>query len=396
MTTEPLTFPLTSGGTFSPPKELMAMRGERPIARVRYPDGKLGWMVTRRATIREVLANPVFSARQELRSTPFSGAGPTPPAPPGMFIGMDPPDHTHYRRLLTGQFTVRRMRLLTERVEEIAEEHLDRMAAAGPPVDLVRAYASPIPAMVICELLGVPQDYRTRFEREAAEMSRRDATPEERQHAMVGIFSYLGELVGRKRVEPTDDLLSGLVTDDAGLTDEELTNLAFMLLGAGLDTTANSLGLGTFALLCHPEQIPVITNPETVDNAVEELLRFLPVVPGTVRTALADVEVEGVQVRAGESVMVSLPTANRDPERFTDPDALDLARPAAGHVAFGHGVHQCLGQQLARVELRVAFPALFRRFPSLRLAVPPAEVPLRDDMIMYGVHELPVAWDTES
>nr|BFF04827.1 hypothetical protein GCM10020241_65020 [Streptoalloteichus tenebrarius] len=166
-----------------------------------------------------------------------------------------------------------------------------------------------------------------------------------------------------------------------------------MLLGAGLDTTANMLGLGTLALLAHPEQIPVITNPDTVDNAVEELLRYLAIVPGTLRTALEDVEVEGVTVRAGETVMVSLPVANRDPERFADPDTLDLTRQTSGHVAFGHGVHQCLGQQLARVEMRVAFPALFRRFPTLRLAVPQEEVPLRDEMLIFGVHRLPVTWE---
>ncbi|MCP2256475.1 Cytochrome P450 [Streptoalloteichus tenebrarius] len=393
MTTEPLTFPLANAGPFDPPSELMAMREGRPIAPLRLPDGRLGWVVVRRATVRSVLADPRFSARQELRGNLSPSGGSLPPAPPGMFIGMDPPDHTHYRHLLTGQFTVRRMRQLTARIEQLAEEHLDRMAAAGPPVDLVATYARPIPAMVICELLGVPDEFRERFGQQVAELSRQDATPEEQQRTLVGILTYLGELVREKRSTPTDDLLGGLVVDGAGLTDEELTNLAFMLLGAGLDTTANMLGLGTLALLAHPEQIPVITNPDTVDNAVEELLRYLAIVPGTLRTALEDVEVEGVTVRAGETVMVSLPVANRDPERFADPDTLDLTRQTSGHVAFGHGVHQCLGQQLARVEMRVAFPALFRRFPTLRLAVPQEEVPLRDEMLIFGVHRLPVTWE---
>lgn len=391
--TEPLTFPMTGFDPFGPPNEILAVRdAERPIARVRYPDGKLGWLATRRATVRAVLADQRFSARQELRSTPFSSATNVPPALPGMFIGMDAPEHTHYRRLLIGQFTVRRMRQLTERIEQIAEEHLDQMAVAGPPVDLVRAYARPIPAMVICELLGVPHDVRERFTRDVAEASRQDATMEQMHQAIADVTAYFGELVRQKRAEPTDDLLSGLIVDGGELTDEELTNIAFLLLGAGLDTTANMLGLGTFALLNNPEQIPAMTDPDTADNAVEELLRYLPVIPGTVRAALEDAELEGVQVKAGETVMLSLPGANRDPEQFTDPDTLDLTRQTTGHVAFGHGIHQCLGQQLARVEMRVGFPALFRRFPDLRLAVRPEDVPLRDDMVVYGVHKLPVTW----
>ncbi len=385
-TAEPLTFPLAPAGPFDPPRELR----EQPIARVRYADGKLGWVLTHRAAVRAVLADPRFSARQELRSTPFNSSPDVPPARPGMFIGMDPPDHTRYRRLLTGQFTVHRMRRLTEHIEEIARQHLDRMEAAGPEADLVAAYAAPIPALVICELLGVPLTLRDDFMRDATTMSRQDATLQERQEAVVGVSGRLAELVHRKRTEPADDLLSGLLASD--LTDEEATGMAFMLLGGGLDTTANMLALGTFALLRNPGQIRAVTDPGTVDNAVEELLRYLSVVPGTVRVALEDVELEGVRVAAGESVLVSIPAANRDPEQFPDPDVLDVSRPAGGHIAFGHGVHQCIGQQLARVEMRVGFPALFRRFPDLRLAVPPEQVPLRTDMVIYGVHALPVTW----
>ncbi|WAL63973.1 cytochrome P450 [Amycolatopsis cynarae] len=390
---EPLTYPLTRSAPFDPPREILDLLPERPIARVRYPDGRPGWLVTRHATIRAVLADPRFSARQELRNSEFGEVGEVPPAAPGMFVGMDPPAHTRYRRLLTGQFTVRRMRALAAHIEEIAEACLDRMAAAGPPADLVEAYTAPLPAQVICELLGVPTAYREEFARQVAVAGRRDTTAEERQRFLTAISEYLGELVRHKRSAPADDLVSGLAADrDARLTDEELTNITIQLLGAGLGTTANVLALGTFALLLDPGQREAITAGETVEDAVEELLRYLPIVPSTARTALEDVDLEGERVRAGETVTLSLPGGNRDPRRFPDPGRLDLTRHAAGHLAFGHGVHQCLGQQLARNELRVAFPALFRRFPDLRLAVAPEDVPLRDDMVIYGVHALPVTW----
>ncbi|AHH99896.1 cytochrome P450 [Kutzneria viridogrisea] len=389
---EPLTFPMTRSHPFDPPDAIQAMRTERPIARVRYPDGKLGWLVTRRETVRTVLADTRFSARQELRSNPFSPAKEPPPATPGSFIGMDAPEHTRYRRLLTGQFTVRRMRKLTEHIEQIAGQRLDHMAQAGPTVDLVREYAMAIPAQVICELLGVPQGHREQFERQAAELNKPGTSMESLLKALGEITGHLAELIEAKRAEPADDLLSGLITEGTDLTQEELTNIAFLLLGAGFDTTANVLSLGALALMLDPAQIPVLTDPQTADNAVEELLRYLPVVPGTIRSALEDVELEGELVRAGESVMVSLPAANRDPERFPEGDRLDLTRPATGHIAFGHGIHQCLGQQLARVELRAALPALFRRFPGLRLAVPPEQVKLREHTAIYGVDELPVSW----
>ncbi len=219
-----------------------------------------------------------------------------------------------------------------------------------------------------------------------------DRTAEQRLACYTAVHGYLGELVQAKRAEPTDDLLSGLTT--TALTDEELTNIGFMLLGAGLDTTANMISLGMFALLRNPEQLAALrADPGIADHAVEELLRYLPIIPFTMRAALEDVELDGQLVRAGETVTISLPAANRDPSKYTDPDTLDLFRSTSGHLGFGHGVHQCLGQQLARVEVQVALPALINRFPTLRLAVPADEVPLRTDMAIYGVHRLPVTWD---
>ncbi|MEU6783762.1 cytochrome P450 [Nonomuraea angiospora] len=390
--TEAITLPTMRPSPFDPPDGLAELRATTPITRLAYPDGHLGWLVTSHALVREVLADRRFSTRTELRHVPIESTSVGRPSPPGMFIGMDPPDHTRYRQLLTGEFTVRRMRLLTERIEEVTERQLDLMERQGPPADLVEAFAAPVPAVVICELLGVPDEERAGFMAEATELVRPDTPQERKVSTFLTMQARIRDLVVAKRAEPTDDMLSGLTRSD--LTDEELANIGFLLLGSGLDTTANMLALGTFALLRHPGQLAVLRDePGRVDQMVEELLRYLTIVPFLVRTALEDVELGGELVRAGETVTVSMPSANRDPGRFPDPDVLDLRRDTGGHVGFGHGVHQCLGQQLARVEMQAGYPALFRRFPSLRLAVEPEQVPLRTDMLIYGVHSLPVTWD---
>jgi cytochrome P450 len=384
------TLPTSRSGPFDPPADL----AKEPLRRLAYPDGHVGWLVTDYALARAVLADSRFSARAELRRTPVHrpgiGAIIGKPAPPGMFIIMDPPDHTRYRRLLTAQFTVRRMKQLEPRITRIVDEHLDAMAEAGAPADLVSAFALPIPSLVICELLGVPYADRAEFQEASAVVASLTASEEKAAEALRSIGAFLGDLIRRKRAEPADDLLSGLITGGE-LTDEELANIAILLLVAGHETTANMLALGTFALLQHPDQVAAIQS--SVDNVVEELLRYLTIAQfGAVRAALEDVEVGGEVIRAGESVTISLSAANRDPARFDDPDTLDVTQPATGHLAFGHGVHQCLGQQLARIEMRIGYAALFRRFPTLRLAVAPEEVPMRDDMSVYGVHRLPVAW----
>jgi cytochrome P450 len=342
---------------------------------------------------------------------PMEGAPPElPPAPVGDLTGVDPPEHTRLRRLLVGYFTVRRMRALTDQAEEITARQLDAMERRGPHVDLVPAFAVPIPALLICELLGVPYDDRDSFQRHVYTLTGGQSAPDEMAAAWTALHEYLLGLVRAKRAGPGNDILSALTASD--LTDDELAGTGAFLLGAGLDTTANMLGLGTFALLRHPDQLASLradtaivdacgrlegpqarrSGAEAIDTAVEELLRFLTITHTGLRAALEDVELEGLQIRAGESVTVSMQAANRDPAQFPDPDTLDLRRRAGGHLTLGHGIHQCLGQQLARVEMRVAFPALLARFPTLRLDCAADEVPLRTDSNIYGVHRLPVAW----
>ena len=314
----------------------------------------------------------------------------------GRFIFMDPPEHTRLRRLLVGQFTVRRMRALEARVREIAVEHVEAMRAAGAPADLVTDFALPLPSLVICELLGVAPADRDGFQDRTAVLVNLDADEETRLRAYAEQDEFMRGLVADKRAHPADDLISGLVHGDAdpALTDRELVDISSMLLGAGHETTANMLALGTFALLEHPDQLAALrAEPELIDTAVEELLRYLSVVhTGPVRVAVQDVELGGVTVRAGDTVMVSLPEVDRDPGRWPEPDRLDLRRTRNHHLAFGHGVHQCLGQQLSRVEMQIAFRELFARFPNLRLAVAPDEVKLRSMSVVYGAATLPVAW----
>jgi cytochrome P450 len=384
------------GCPFDPPAELGRIRAQRPLVRLTYPDGHVGWLVTGHALARAVLADQRFSSRYELMHYPLPGmeeVGELPPAPVGDLTGIDPPEHTRYRRLLTGKFTVRRMRQLTERVEQVTAAHLDAVQRRGPEADLVRDFAHPVPAVMICELLGVPYADRDTFQGHASAISNVDASPDERFAAYGALQEYVRHLVPAKRAEPTDDILSDLTTSD--LTDAELAGIGTFLLGAGLDTTANMLALGAFALLRNPRQLAALrADPGIADQAVEELLRYLTIAHTGVRAALADVELDGQLIKAGESVTISIQAANRDPAKFADPDTLELNRNASGHLAFGHGIHQCLGQQLARVEMRVALPALFTRFPTLRLAVPPEDVPLRPDhQSIYGVRRLPVTWD---
>jgi cytochrome P450 len=395
--TTPVTLPTERETPFDAPAGLRPLADLAPVHRMRYADGKLGWLVTGYDEARGVLDDQRFSNRMDAGASPpikeLSYDGKLPAAPPGYFLAMDDPEHARYRRLVIGQFTTRRMQQLEPRITKIVQEHLDQMARSGPPVDLVQAFALPVPSLVICELLGVPYADRQRFQSATRTAVNLDLEPQERAKGAADIMAYLADLVASKRAEPGDDLLSWLVAGGQ-LSDQELTGMGLLLLTAGHETTANMIGLGAFLLLRHPDQAAALRqDPGLADHAVEELLRYLTIAHiGPMRVAKADVELAGHTIRAGETVMLSLPVINRDPERFPDPDRLDLTRTAGSHLAFGHGIHQCLGQQLARAELRIAYPALLRRFPTLRLAVPVEEVPLRIRATIYGVHRLPVTW----
>jgi cytochrome P450 len=392
--------PTTRQNPFDPPAQLAEIRDQARVSRLKFADGHLGWLVTGHHQVREILGNPKFTNnpdKHHMLDKRFQGETPEEgrKVEPGMFLSQDPPDHTRLRKMLQGQFTVRRMNQLSEWIGTIVDDQLKHLRTFDGKADLVKEFALPVPSLVICALLGVDYDERHRFQDDTAKMLSLDTSFKEAMAAFARIQGFMRELIARKKANPGgDDMISDLLATGEP-TDEEASNMAMLLLLAGHETTANMLGIGTFTLLQHPDQLKILKDePGVIDNAVEELMRYLSIIHfGPVRTATEDVEIDGHLIKAGDTVLMHVPTANRDPDKFPGtPDELDLRRPASGHVAFGHGIHQCLGQQLARIEMRVGFSKLFQEFPDLRLDIEPEEVPLRTDMGIYGVHSLPVAW----
>jgi cytochrome P450 len=381
---------------FDPVPELAEIRDGKGIARVRTAMGIEAWLVTRFADVRDVLSDSVrFSnaqGRGQVQGAPQLSEEEIARMRAGNLLASDPPDHTRLRRLLTPEFTVRRMRRLAPRIQQIVAEHLDAMEHTGPPVDLVSAFALPVPSLVICELLGVPYADRAEFQARTNRQIDLSVSVEERLRLGRESRAYMAELVARAQAAPGEDMIGMLVREHGGeLSTDELAGIASLLLIAGHETTANMLGLGTLALLRQPDQLAMVRDePDRVDAAVEELLRWLTIVHTTIpRVTTTEVGIAGQRIGPGEVVLVSLPAANRDPELREDPERLDVTRGAVGHIAFGHGVHHCLGAPLARMEMRIAFPALLRRFPGLRLA---GEPQFRSFHFVYGLTSLEVAW----
>jgi cytochrome P450 len=385
---------------FAPPEQHLRFLREQPVAKVALATGQEAWAATRYEDIRKILSDPRFSADRRHPNAPrlSSADGQMAESPlPKMLLEMDPPEHTQARRMVIGEFTVRRMAALRPRIQQIVDEHLDAMLDGPRPADLVTALALPVPSLVICELLGVPYADHDFFQVHSAQLLNRAATEQERQHAVLELVVYLDKLITAKEQEPTDDLLGRQIVKqrENGEADHlALLSLAFLLLIAGHETTANMISLGTYMLLQHPESLDALrADPGKVGNAVEELLRYFTIAElAMARVALEDVELGGTVIPAGSGVLMLANAGDRDPEAFEDPERFDIDRDARSHLAFGFGPHQCLGQSLARVELEIVFATLFRRVPGLRLAVPAEELSFKDDSTVYGMHELPVTW----
>ncbi|MFI6305326.1 cytochrome P450 [Amycolatopsis thailandensis] len=375
-----------------PVGELAKARDDERVVRVETPAGPPAYLVSRYEDVRQVLAD---TARFSSAGTPFSAAGQGNAGVAGQLITLDPPEHTRLRRLLTPEFTVRRMSRLQPRIAEIVETALDDLERAGKPADLVAHFALPVPSLVICELLGVPYADRAGFHERAVRILDASLPVDDRVAAQREDHDYMAGLVARAQADPGEDLLGMLVREHGReLTSAELTGIAGLLLLAGHDTTSNMLGLGMLALLWHPDQLAMLRDdPGLVEPAVEELLRWLSIVQTPPpRTTTTEVEIAGHTIPAGSLVLCSLPAANRDPTLIGDPEILDITRGTTGHVAFGHGAHHCLGAPLARMELRIALPALLRRFPDLALADTDDQVDFRVFSLVYGVRSLRVTW----
>lgn len=401
MTQAPALPPLHMRRTdFDPIAELGEIRDSAGVRTVTNAFGMQVYLVTRHDDVKAVLADPEHFSNERppgflLPGAPVVSAEEQQAAQSGNLLGLDPPRHSRLRRMLTGEFTARRMKRLEGRIVEIVDARLDAMEKAGPSSDLVADFALPIPSLVICELLGVPYDDRSDFQHRTTRQLDLSIPIEERFELQRQGRAYMQSLVLEARRSPGEEMLGMLVREHGDeLTDDELVGIANLLLLAGHETTSNMLSLGTLALLRHPDQLALVRDePDAVGPAVEELMRWLSIVhSGIPRITTAEVEISGVLIPKHQLVFVSLPSANRDPSFIQNPETLDVRRGAMGHVAFGHGVHHCLGAPLARMEMRTAFPALLRRFPSLRLDEPFDDVAFRSFHFIYGLQSLRVAW----
>ncbi len=362
------------------------------VRRVMFKDIVPAWLVTDFNDVRAVLAD----RRSSVKNIPDPSRGDSgEEALPGFFLAMDPPEQTRLRRMLSREFTPRRMEAMRPAVERIANQLVDAMLTQPGPVDLVEALALPLPSLVICELLGVPYDRHDWFQQETRKVLDSEAAPEEVGGAIAAVMEYLGELTVTKMDDPGDDLISLLLnhvrSDDLTLT--EVSGMAAFLLMAGHETTGNMISLGVYALLEHPDQLEQLRqDPTLILAAVEELLRYLDIIGNLPRSLTADMEIDGQTFSAGDIVMVAMDAANRDENQFDDPNTLNIRRDARGHVAFGYGVHSCLGAQLARVELQVVIGTLLKRIPTLRVAIPAEEIQVKSDARIFGLKALPITW----
>jgi cytochrome P450 len=390
--------PLDEDSYYQDPMGFFArLRESRPVAPVWMPDYGRTWIITRYADARAALTDPRLA--NKVHQWPSGGRSfPNEAAGVHALLNIDPPDHTRLRPLVQKAFTPRRAGQLRPRTKEIATGLLGEMVARGDVVDLLDGYARPLPITVICELLGIPVADRGWIWATVTDYGKGG---EELQRVPRELAAYFTGLIAAKRAEPGDDLLSALVlahdnADEDGaevtLTTVELLSAAYHLVMAGFDTTVNLIASGTLALLTHPgEMARLRQDPSLLPAAVEELLRFAnPVNHVTARFTTEDLPIGDVVIPSGEQVLIAISSANRDPAQFPDPNCLDLGRDTSGHVAFGHGIHYCLGAPLARMEAEVALGTLFARFPELSLAVPPQELRWRPVSLMNGLESLPV------
>ncbi|WP_117208749.1 cytochrome P450 [Allorhizocola rhizosphaerae] len=399
-------YPLARECPYRPSPQMARLNKMGPLTRVRLYDGRIAWLVTGPAEARALLADKRVSSRSDHPNYPVMDprhlrmratremAREQEGGFAGALFGVDPPEHSRQRQLLVPRFTARQVAALRPRIQQIVDEQLDALLAQGPPADLVADFAAPVPLMVICAHLGVPYTDRQTFEPAV----RRLFDPERADAAMAELTAYLHRLIDQKAAgDPGPGVLDSLVAGplrQGKLDRAMLAAFALAILVAGTITTSSVIALGTLALLDHPEQYAQLAaDPDRVPGAVEEILRYVSLVEQLARVAVADVDIAGHTIKAGDPVLVSMAAANLDPSVTSNPERLDVTGPPpANHLAFSFGIHHCLGHNLARLELEVAFRTLVERVPTLRLAVPAGEVPTYRDADVQRLASLPVAW----
>lgn len=390
-----LDYPVPRTDPLLPPPVYAELRGHPPV-RVRMPNGRLAWLLTRYEDVRAALADPRMSS--DFLQPNFPSLNPVPPSPGAFsFVRMDAPDHGRLRKMVTSDFAMRRMRELRPEIEQMADDLLARMFESGKPADLVESFALPLPSMAIARILGVPAQRSAVFQQCSRTIARADSTAEQASAALAQLATLLDELATAKQSEPGDDLISRLVHQFEArgeLTRFELLAMGSLLLFAGHETSANQISISVIHLLQNPDQLAEIRRePRLLRTALEELLRFASLKQhDLIRVTAEDMEFAGVHMAKGDGVITSQPSANHDPSVFPDPDRLDIHREFNRHLAFGHGPHACPGASLARVEVEVALERILHRLPDLALAVDLDQIPFRHDMLIYGVHALPVTW----
>ena len=402
----PPSFPMPRSCPIRPPDQYAELRAGKPLTKIALPSGRTAWLITRYEHVRQFLANPELSSNRRHPSFPF--------VLPfnrklvddvnASLMSLDPPEHTAQRRMVTREFTLRRAQELRPHIQKIVDDHLTTMLDGDRPADLVQALSLPVTSLVICELLGVPYSDRQLFQSASKVMASRDSTPDQRYEADGILRGYLSDLVAAKEKEaeetgavPGDHLLGRVIAKNREkrvLRQEDIAAMCLSLLLAGHETTANVISLGTVLLLENPEQLAAIrADPARTPGAVEEILRYTSIIdPSSLRVALADIEVGDMVVKKDDAVVVSAAAANWDDSVFAQPEKLDFDRDAQRQLAFGYGIHRCIGENLARVELEIVFNTLFARVPGLRLAAPVEQLSFKDGAIIYGIHALPVTW----
>jgi cytochrome P450 len=389
---------------FAPPPELLEFGTVKPLSRVRIWDGSTPWLITGHAVARDLFADPRVSVDDRRSGFPHWNemmVSTVNKRPRSVFTS-DAEEHTRFRRMLSKPFTFKRVEGLRPTIQQVTDEHVDAILAGPSPADIVTALALPVPTLVISEMLGVPYEDHEFFQHHANVGLDRYAKAEDTMTKGMSLSKYLCDLVEAKMNCPPEERTEDAVSDlaervTAGEIDvKEAAQLGTGLLIAGHETTANMIGIGVLALLENPEQAKLLSesdDPKFIANAVEELMRYLSIIQnGQRRVATDDIEIAGETIRGGEGIIIDLAPANWDATAYPEPDRLDLTRDASQQLGFGYGRHQCVGQQLARAELQIVFHTLFRRIPTLRLAVPLDEVPFKNDRLAYGVYELPVTW----